>query len=419
MKESSWSWIEEAATEEQSDEALAQDGDEDLSALSSDWGLSSNTKEKCCRCKSGSIGWSASGRCSFCHGYVAKTASVASECQKSSPKFIGNHACAAACKSKVKESSWSWIEESAAEEQSDEALAQDGDEDLSALSSDWGLSSNTKEKCCRCKSGSIGWSASGRCSFCHGYVAKTASVASECQKSSPKFIGNHACAAACKSKVKESSWSWIEEAATEEQSDEALAQDGDEDLSALSSDWGLSSNTKEKCCRCKSGSIGWSASGRCSFCHGYVAKTASVASECQKSSPKFIGNHACAAACKSKVKESSWSWIEEAATEEQSDEALAQDGDEDLSALSSDWGLSSNTKEKCCRCKSGSIGWSASGRCSFCHGYVAKTASVARECQKSSPKFIGNHACAAACKSKVKESSWSWIQSADEDLSLA
>ncbi|OLQ15624.1 Heat shock factor protein [Symbiodinium microadriaticum] len=81
------------------------------------------------------------------------------------------------------------------------------------------------------------------------------------------------------------------------------------------------------------------------------------------------------------------------------------------SQYGSQWGAS-YSNEKCCRCKSGSIGWSASGRCSFCHGFVEKTASVAPECRKSSPNFMGSHACAKACKSKVK-SSWSWLETAE------
>ena len=190
-------------------------------------------------------------------------------------------------------------------------------------------------------------------------------------------------------------------AVKQDDAEEALAEEGDEELMTLGSDWGFSSSTTEKCCRCKSGSIGFSASGSCSFCKGYISKTANVASECQKSSDKFMGAHNCAAMCRSKVKKSSWSWIEETAKHEDADEALAEEGDEELMTLGSDWGFSSSTTEKCCRCKSGSVGWSASGRCSFCRGYVSKTANVAKECQKNSPKFMGSKACARACKSKV------------------
>ncbi|CAE7210641.1 HSF [Symbiodinium natans] len=543
VKQDSFSWLEEAATEENEDEALAQEGDEDLTKTSSDWGPSppppsppsywgpspppsnwgpspppSNwgaprSTEKCCQCTSGSVGWSASGRCSFCHGQVSKTANPPYECQKSSPKFMGSHACAKTCKSQVKQNSFSWLEEAATEENEDEALAQEGDEDLTKTSSDWGPSppppsppsywgpspppSNwgpspppnnwgaprSTEKCCQCTSGSVGWSASGRCSFCHGQVSKTANPPYECQKSSPKFMGSHACAKTCKSQVKQDSFSWLEEAATEENEDEALAQEGDEDLTKTSSDWGPSppppsppsywgpspppsnwgpspppSNwgaprSTEKCCQCTSGSVGWSASGRCSFCHGQVSKTANPPYECQKSSPKFMGSHACAKTCKSQVKQNSFSWLEEAATEENEDEALAQEGDEDLTKTSSDWGPSppppsppsywgpspppSNwgpspppnnwgaprSTEKCCQCTSGSVGWSASGRCSFCHGQVSKTANPPYECQKSSPKFMGSHACAKTCKSQVKQDSFSWLEEAateeNEDEALA
>ena len=161
--------------EDAEDEAVAAEDDHEVVKMSEEWGITSTT-EKCCKCKSGKVGWSASGRCSFCKGYVAKTASVSEECKKTSPKFVGNSKCAKACRSKV-ESSWSWIEENA----EDEAVAAEDDHEVVKMSEEWGITSTT-EKCCKCKSGKVGWSASGRCSFCQGYVSKTASVSYECKK---------------------------------------------------------------------------------------------------------------------------------------------------------------------------------------------------------------------------------------------
>ena len=152
---------------------MVAERDHEVMKMSEEWG--SATTEKCCKCKSGKVGWSASGRCSFCKGYVSKTTSVSEECKKTSPKFVGNTKCSKACKSKL-QSSWSWIEESA----EDEAVVAEGDHEVVKMSEEWG--SATTEKCCKCKSGKVGWSASGRCSFCKGYVSKTASVSSECKK---------------------------------------------------------------------------------------------------------------------------------------------------------------------------------------------------------------------------------------------
>ena len=399
VESSSWSWMQEQSEEEE--EAVAEEGDQEVVKMSENWG--SSTTEKCCKCKSGSVGWSASGRCSFCHGSVSNTASVAPECTKKSPKFMGNSMCAKACRSKVESSSWSWMQEQSEEEE--EAVAEEGDQEVVKMFENWG--SSTTEKCCKCKSGSVGWSASGRCSFCHGSVSNTASVAPECTKKSPKFMGNSMCAKACRSKVESSSWSWMQEQSEEEE--EAVAEEGDQEVVKMSENWG--SSTTEKCCKCKSGSVGWSASGRCSFCHGSVSNTASVAPECTKKSPKFMGNSMCAKACRSKVESSSWSWMQEQSEEEE--EAVAEEGDQEVVKMSENWG--SSTTEKCCKCKSGSVGWSASGRCSFCHGSVSNTASVAPECTKKSPKFMGNSMCAKACRSKVESSSWSWMQEQSEE----
>eukprot|EP00428_Durinskia_dybowskii_P024032 CAMPEP_0170236996 /NCGR_PEP_ID=MMETSP0116_2-20130129/18247_1 /TAXON_ID=400756 /ORGANISM="Durinskia baltica, Strain CSIRO CS-38" /LENGTH=121 /DNA_ID=CAMNT_0010487797 /DNA_START=104 /DNA_END=465 /DNA_ORIENTATION=- len=42
---------------------------------------------------------------------------------------------------------------------------------------------------------------------------------------------------------------------------------------------------------------------------------------------------------------------------------------EEKEGAKQEWSLFGTT-EKCCRCKSGSVGWSASGKCSFCKGSV-------------------------------------------------
>lgn len=60
------------------------------------------------------------------------------------------------------------------------------------------------------------------------------------------------------------------------------------------------------------------------------------------------------------------------------------------------------TKEKCCRCKSGAVGWSASGKCSFCVGAAAKKKSVSSDCRVRDRNFQGNTACAKLCGSSLK-----------------
>ena len=394
--ESGWSWLQENAEDE--DEVVAEEGDQEVVKMSDEWG--SKSTEKCCKCKSGSVAWSASGRCSPCRGQVAKTTSVSEECKKNSPKFMGNKKCAKACRSKL-ESGWSWLQENAEDE--DEVVAEEGDQEVVKMSDEWG--SKSTEKCCKCKSGSVAWSASGRCSPCRGQVAKTTSVSEECKKNSPKFMGNKKCAKACRSKL-ESGWSWLQENAEDE--DEVVAEEGDQEVVKMSDEWG--SKSTEKCCKCKSGSVAWSASGRCSPCRGQVAKTTSVSEECKKNSPKFMGNKKCAKACRSKL-ESGWSWLQENAEDE--DEVVAEEGDQEVVKMSDEWG--SKSTEKCCKCKSGSVAWSASGRCSPCRGQVAKTTSVSEECKKNSPKFMGNKKCAKACRSKL-ESGWSWLQENAENF---
>ena len=65
----------------------------------------------------------------------------------------------------------------------------------------------------------------------------------------------------------------------EDVKEDAVAE-GEHEVVKMSEEWGTS--TTEKCCKCKSGKVGWSASGRCSFCKGYVSKTTNVPSECKK-----------------------------------------------------------------------------------------------------------------------------------------
>eukprot|EP00434_Breviolum_minutum_P002300 symbB.v1.2.002031.t1/scaffold104.1/size473687/9 len=232
--------------------------------------------------------------------------------------------------------------------------------------------------CCQCSSGQVTWSRDG-CKVCQDEVQKIALVSENCKVESRNFQGQKACQSECDSKFPQVG------IFVEEKEDEVAKKSG-------TKKWG--SSTTEKCCKCKSGKIGWSASGRCSFCKGQVSKTASVSEECKKTSPKFIGNSQCAKACKSKV--SGWSWIEKNAKSKA------------LAVKSAKWG--SSTTEKCCKCKSGKIGWSASGRCSFCKGQVSKTKSVSEECRTKSPKFMGNTKCVSVCKSKMQSSVWSWTQ---------
>jgi len=54
--------------------------------------------------------------------------------------------------------------------------------------------------------------------------------------------------------------------------------------------------------------------------------------------------------------------------------------------------------EKCCLCKDGVVGWSASGKCSFCKSKAAKTQRVSADCVKNSKTFKGSKACAGSCK---------------------
>merc|ERR1719162_1152813 len=165
----------------------------------------------------------------------------------------------------------------------------------------------------------------------------------------------------------------------------ALAQDaaGVDDEAVADEEWWPSIfGTTEKCCRCKSGTKGWSASGKCSFCRGRVAKKKSVAKACTKKYRHFKGSRACANTCSAAVlvemeaDDAEASETEEQPVDASSDSvALVQDaaGVDDEAVADEEWWPSIfGTTEKCCRCKSGTKGWSASGKCSFCRGRVAK-----------------------------------------------
>merc|ERR1719437_134997 len=178
-----------------------------------------------------------------------------------------------------------------------------------------------------------------------------------------------------------------------------------EDEAVADEDW-WPFGTTEQCCRCKSGTKGWSASGKCSFCHGKVAKKKSVASACTKKSKKFKGSRACANACSTAVLVETES---DAAEEPEEEEVQPEDTAADAVALMQDEAVADEewfpsifgTTEKCCRCKSGTKGWSASGKCSFCRGKVAKKKSVVKACTKKSKKFKGSRACANSCAAAV------------------
>eukprot|EP00444_Apocalathium_aciculiferum_P035502 CAMPEP_0183484636 /NCGR_PEP_ID=MMETSP0370-20130417/179023_1 /TAXON_ID=268820 /ORGANISM="Peridinium aciculiferum, Strain PAER-2" /LENGTH=207 /DNA_ID=CAMNT_0025677927 /DNA_START=86 /DNA_END=706 /DNA_ORIENTATION=- len=139
------------------------------------------TTEKCCKCKSSTVGWSASGKCSFCQGSVSTTKSVSSDCTVKSKTFKGNTACANICKTSV------LLEELApALVQTEEGRKSELQEEQAALAEDEAIAEDewspfgTTEKCCKCKSSTVGWSASGKCSFCQGSVSTTKSVSSDC-----------------------------------------------------------------------------------------------------------------------------------------------------------------------------------------------------------------------------------------------
>jgi len=184
----------------------------------------------------------------------------------------------------------------------------------------------------------------------------------------------------------------------ETQREELEAMAADEAIAEQ--DWSIFGTT-EKCCKCKSGTTGWSASGKCSFCKGSVAKTKSVSSDCVKSNKKFKGNQVCANGCKTSVglleaEAHAAALVQTEETQRQEVEAMAADE----AIAEQDWSIFGTT-EKCCRCSTGTVGWSASGKCSFCKTSVAKSTSVPQECTTKSPKFAGNQVCANSCKKSV------------------
>mmetsp|Transcript_140336 Transcript_140336/g.448515 ORF Transcript_140336/g.448515 Transcript_140336/m.448515 type:complete len:387 (+) Transcript_140336:112-1272(+) len=276
----------------------------------------------------------------------------------------------------------------------------------------------TTEKCCRCKSNTVGWSASGKCSFCKGSVSKTKSVSSDCTVKSKTFKGNTACANSCKTSV------LLEELAPAlVQTEEERKSEMHEEQAALAEDEAIAEDewspfgTTEKCCKCKSSTVGWSASGKCSFCKGSVSTTKSVSSDCTVKSKTFKGNTACANNCKKSV------LLQEPLSEldllEVEDEVVAATDEEvqaEQSAVASDEAIATEddhaefspfgTTEKCCKCKTGgTIGWTASGKCSFCKGSVSTTKSVSSDCTVKSKTFKGNTACANSCKTTIGSSS--------------
>mmetsp|Transcript_99469 Transcript_99469/g.278551 ORF Transcript_99469/g.278551 Transcript_99469/m.278551 type:complete len:400 (-) Transcript_99469:103-1302(-) len=92
-------------------------------------------------------------------------------------------------------------------------------------------------------------------------------------------------------------------------------------------------------------------------------------------------------------------YLEDEAVEDAADdEAVAEDEGmallEELTAA--EWSIF-GTMEQCCKCKTGTLGWSASGKCSFCKTGVATKKSVSAECVKSKKGFKGNQFCANSC----------------------
>mmetsp|Transcript_102268 Transcript_102268/g.295873 ORF Transcript_102268/g.295873 Transcript_102268/m.295873 type:complete len:418 (-) Transcript_102268:132-1385(-) len=76
---------------------------------------------------------------------------------------------------------------------------------------------------------------------------------------------------------------------------------------------------------------------------------------------------------------------------------LLETEDEGAEGEEDHWSLFGTT-EQCCLCKSGSVGWSASGKCSFCKGTVSKKRSVSSDCTAKAKNFKGNQVCADNCK---------------------
>eukprot|EP00933_Yihiella_yeosuensis_P054309 TRINITY_DN52705_c0_g1_i1.p1 TRINITY_DN52705_c0_g1~~TRINITY_DN52705_c0_g1_i1.p1 ORF type:complete len:280 (-),score=60.20 TRINITY_DN52705_c0_g1_i1:223-1062(-) len=58
-------------------------------------------------------------------------------------------------------------------------------------------------------------------------------------------------------------------------------------------------------------------------------------------------------------------------------------------------------QSQCCLCKNGRVTWSATGTCSRCNGYVKRTVTPKKACQKGNPYFIrSGRKCAARCRNK-------------------
>jgi len=236
-------------------------------------------------------------------------------------------------------------------------------------------------------------------------------VSSDCTASSKTFKGNQVCANSCKSVV----GALLETA--EEQQAAALLQTAEvqreeaaamaEDEAIAEQDWSIFGTT-EQCCRCKSGTVGWSKSGKCSFCKGAVAKKKSVSSDCTASSKTFKGNQVCANSCKSVVGallQGAAETVEPVSRDsvEEDPSTLEADAIADVAGMAllsdlvvEDWSIFGTT-EQCCKCKSGQMGWSASGKCSFCSGGIAKKKSVPSDCVTKGKTFKGNTVCANMC----------------------
>merc|ERR1719507_1768202 len=114
-------------------------------------------------------------------------------------------------------------------------------------------------------------------------------------------------------------------------------------------------------------------------------------------SSKFKGSSTCANLCGAAVLAESDAEMAEVPAELEVDTMTLV---EDEAISDEDWSLWGTT-EKCCRCKSGTKGCSASGKCSFCKGRVAKTKSVSKDCTKKSSKFKGSSKCASLCGAAV------------------
>lgn len=196
-----------------------------------------------------------------------------------------------------------------------------------------------------------------------------------------------------------------ERLATGRAGEQATTSDGEDEAYVQGVAWFWGS--KEKCCRCKNGTIGWSVSGVCSFCKGKVKKKKSVTKECKKSSKGFLGNTACAKQCEKYVflmevntsgeDDGRLSVVESMGEEETFLRRSAKEGETD----NGEWPWSGTT-EKCCRCrKDRKVGWSASGGCSFCNKEVLKKTSVTTGCRKGTKGFLGSSACAKQCSKYV------------------